>query len=173
MSKLDQSTYEINFTASNRAGVVPIDVYSVAGIPKTPSQKMKEKESLSNKGIVLSISSMIINKLKQDSINIKTRVSKNGVFLYGEKLPNGKISHETYFSFEEIPNQEQIDLAILEFKTYSKPKSKATQEPISEDKQSLFDELKIIDEVMEFADGEDLENLKEQKEIIQDLIKNF
>jgi hypothetical protein len=108
MSKLDQSTYEINFTASNRAGVVPIDVYSVAGIPKTPSQKMKEKETI-----------------------------------------------------KPIKKVKPID--VIE----------PTQKPISQEKQSLLDELKIIDEVMEFADGEDLEKLIEEKEIIQDLIENF
>jgi hypothetical protein len=101
MSKLDQSIYEINFTESNRAGVVPIDVYSVAGIPKTPSQKIKEMEA-------------------KKTENIK------------------KISIE---------------------------------EPISEEKQVVLDELNSINELMELVDGEDLERLIKEKQDIQQLLE--
>jgi hypothetical protein len=101
MSKLDQSIYEINFTESNRAGVVPIDVYSVAGIPKTPSQKIKEMEA------------------------------------------------------KKTENIKEISI----------------EEPISEEKQLVLDELNSINELMELVDGEDLERLIKEKQDIQQLLE--
>ena len=107
--------------------------YGKKETPKVQTlETIEPKKEESIKESVLSIASNLVSKLKEEDIDVKTRTSKNGVFLYGDKLNNGKISHETYFSFEEMPSEEQIDLAIFEFRTYGKNKIQSKQAPKEE-----------------------------------------
>ena len=76
------------------------------------------KDSAYTKDFVLRVARDIQSKFPF----IKTRQSKNGVFLYGEKRTNHKgetvYKYDTYFTFEEIPTAEQIAFEISEFKRY-------------------------------------------------------
>jgi hypothetical protein len=56
-----------------------------------------------------------IKKLEAKGISAKKRVSKNGVFIYGEKNQQGKYKYETYLSYSEIPNKKFLEIEMLEF----------------------------------------------------------
>ena len=57
----------------------------------------------------------LIKKLEAKGISAKKRVSKNGVFIYGEKNQQGKYKYETYLSYSEIPDKNFLEIEMLEF----------------------------------------------------------
>lgn len=50
----------------------------------------------------------LIDKLKNESLKITTKTTKNGIFVYSDK-------YETFFSYEERPSEEQLNIEELEF----------------------------------------------------------
>lgn len=90
-----------------------------------------EKEYF-NKGVIDVMVEDFIKKLKMKGINATKRASKNGVFVYGEKLGSG-YKYETYISYSEVPNKEFLDFEMSEFIRLHKNKKKDYSElPLSE-----------------------------------------
>jgi hypothetical protein len=85
-----------------------------------------------NKGVIDTMVEDFIKKLKMKGINATKRVSKNGVFVYGEKLGSG-YKYDTYISYSEIPNKEFLDIEMSEFIRLHKNKKKDYSElPLTE-----------------------------------------
>jgi hypothetical protein len=56
-----------------------------------------------------------IKNLKDRGISATKRVSKNGIFIYGEKNQYGKYKYETYLSYSEVPNDDFLEMEMSEF----------------------------------------------------------
>jgi hypothetical protein len=56
-----------------------------------------------------------IKNLKDKGISATKRISKNGIFIYGEKNQYGKYKYETYLSYSEVPNNDFLEIEMSEF----------------------------------------------------------
>jgi len=81
--------------------------------------KVKAMQKMGTGGDVDSIvnkkADEFIKNLKDKGISATKRISKNGIFIYGEKNQYGKYKYETYLSYSEVPDNDFLEIEMSEF----------------------------------------------------------
>lgn len=74
-----------------------------------------------------------VDKIKSNGIDVKIRKSKNGIFVYGEDK-----KYETFFSFEEVPSAERLEIEEKEFeRLYKQPEKKLERKEFKLDDKNI------------------------------------
>ena len=114
-----KKTWEVSYPKIEAKGVYFQDQYTKEEAKEHWLENVASKYKFANGGGVGSIvdkkADEFIKNLKDRGIFATKRVSKNGIFIYGEKNQYGKYKYETYLSYSEVPNDDFLEMEMSEF----------------------------------------------------------